>query len=71
MSHVLYISNYYRHLTQNLTCTRSMIFEAEAVWLTEKVDILLGEWFSFISDITTSPTINKIEIDKKLYDNHV
>lgn len=49
----------------------SIIFEAEAVWLAGKVDVPLEEWLSFISDIITSPVLNKIEINKDLYDSHV
>lgn len=49
----------------------SIIFEAEAVWLAEKVDALLEEWISFISDIITTPILGKIEINKEVYDNHV
>jgi len=48
-----------------------IIFEAEAVWLAGKVDIPLQEWLSFISDIITSPVLNKIEVNKDLYDKHV
>lgn len=49
----------------------SIIFEAETVWLARKVDIPLEKWLSFISDIITSPVLNKIEIDKDLYDSHI
>ncbi|KPV62382.1 MAG: PIN domain protein [Candidatus Bathyarchaeota archaeon BA1] len=46
----------------------SIIFEAEAVWLAGKVDTPFEEWSSFISDIITSPVLNKIEINHaKLY----
>jgi len=49
----------------------SIIFEAEALWLAGKVNVPLQEWLSFISDIVTSPVLSKIEIDEKLYANHV
>lgn len=48
-----------------------IIFEAEAVWLTGKVDTPLEEWLSFISDIITSPILNKVEVNKDIYDKHV
>jgi len=48
-----------------------IIFEAEAVWLTGKVDVPLEEWLSFISDIITSPVLNKVEVNKDIYDKHV
>jgi len=49
----------------------SIVFEAEAVWLTGKTNVSLEEWLSLISDIIASPVINKIEIDEDLYVNHV
>jgi predicted nucleic acid-binding protein len=49
----------------------SIIFEAEAVWLAGKVDVPLEEWLSFISDIITSPVLNKIEVNKEIYKRHV
>lgn len=49
----------------------SMIFEAEAVWLAGKVDVPLKEWLMFVSDIVASPVLNKIEVDKDVYSNHV